>query len=427
MDIRGSLLDCEGLAAVAAPSPTSSAQVIGGVKLAEASGAVIENRASQTDFGSGLLSARKANKDAPSILSSVGVAENGDIGDVVQGQEETVGQTSRRLVQSLFRRGSRSEKEQPLTSSPEASALKRGQGNLGETSTGRSELVADTGERERSDLFGGSSKSAGESPLPKLGAVGQSSSGEEPLNTTSKTSASLSPQLQKAESGRKTRRAFAGGLWNRGGDSVAKGDRRVNHPHPNVDAAREATTTTTGAQVVEQTSPPVVDAVAGAPRSDVAASTAVKPSGGKRRFAGGVFSGPAAAASGRGAQSASASATNATSLVAAIQDFPATRDEERAPNPTADSVPAWAKESGNDTPSWATDSKASGLSSRSDGANPDGFGVAPPSRADQGQEAAGKSPFMKAEAAAPAVRRPSQKPGESGRAKRAFGGGKSLF
>lgn len=409
MDIRGSLLDCEGLAALS--SPTSRSEV---TRSPEASGAVIEDRVSRIDLGAGLLSTRRANQDAPSILSNVGVAENNGTGEVVQ---ETVSQSSRRLVQNLFRRGSRSEKEQPLASSPQVSALKGGQGDVGETSIVRS---TNTEERERSDLFGGSSKSAGESPLPKIDAVGRLSvlpDCQELVNTASTTSTSLSPQLQKAESGRKTRRAFAGGLWNRS-DSVPKGDRRVNHPYPREDTATEATTTTT---IVEQTSPPpVVDAVVGASRSDVAA---VKPSGGKRRFAGGVFSEPAAAASSRGTHRG----TNGPSFAAAIQDTPTARDGERSPNPTGESVPAWATEGRNDIPSWATDSKSNGLSSGSDGANPDGFGVAPPSRADQGQEAAGKSPFMMTEAPAPAVRRPSQKPGESGRAKRAFAGGKSLF
>lgn len=407
MDIRGSLLDCEGLAA--ASSPTSNIEV---TRSAEASGAAIQNGVSQMNLGSGLLSTRRANQDAPDVLSNVGVVENSGVGEVVQ---ETVSQSSRRLVQSLFRRGSRFEKEQPLASSPQAVAVKGGQGK---TSIKRS---MNTEEPERSDLFGCSSKSPGESPLPKIDTVARSSvlpGSEEPVNTASTTSNSLSPQLQKAESGRKTRRAFAGGLWNRGGDSVLKDDRRVNHSYPREGATREETTTST---VVEQTSPPpVVDTVASASRSDVAA---VKPSGSKRRFAGGVFAEPAAAASSKGAQRG----TNGPSFAAAIQEIPAARDGERSSNPTAESVPAWATGGGNDTPSWATDSKANDLSSGSDGAHPDGYGVAPPSRADQGQQAAGTSPFMKAEAPAPAVRRPSQKPGESGRAKRAFGGGKSLF
>ena len=444
MDIRGSLLDCEGLATMSSepprPTPMLSSQREDSPEISKPASPGRSSQAMLDTASSSVTS---------SISSGLKAPEGENRGEAEQGRTGFGGWSMR----SAFRRGSRSEKkEEPSAPSQLTPALKHGQDELRSKGKSISGPAEDEG-RERSGLFGVSSRSASKSPLSTRNAERKASPAPNENQSNETFSAASAAPLasrndspartsalatQKKEGGRNSRRAFAGGLWGTSGDSAAKNASHGDGPQSSggVLAAtispgpREGVVESTIAPAVEQ-APPPVHVAGNTSRGDFPATTVAKPSGGKRRFAGGGFLAPAAAAA-----SASNTASRESGLIgvtgvppfaAAGQSVPTSLQKERTPPPSAESLPAWAAGAGQDIPAWAADGKASSVSSGGGGDRTAGFGVAPPSRGDQGQEAAGKSPFMVAEAPAPAPRRPSQKRGESGRAKRAFGGGQSLF
>ncbi|CAM9405498.1 unnamed protein product [Ectocarpus sp. 12 AP-2014] len=317
---------------------------------------------------------------------------------------------------------------------------------------------AETEEQQRSDLFGGSSRSPSTSPRAHGGknspvrrvktesvfnassastAVPPSASEHvrnalaKPDSTT--TSASSLPATT-GSGARKEKRAFAGGLWGGGGGGSGGGSSAAGNMKTD---SRDVSTmvNTTVADEDQLKSVP-----AAIPKS--------KPSGGKRRFAGGVFSGPpqppsqlnAAPSDGVQSENPFAGASDATtmrregsgatqkSVFGANETVSSSIRREELPKPpreVEEPLPAWATEAGaiESVPDWAANSSMEKPSKP-----PSGYGLAPPSRPEQGHQlAADKSPFMQREPDAPPARRPSQRrPGEAG-SRRAFGGGERLF
>ncbi|CAN0056925.1 unnamed protein product [Scytosiphon promiscuus] len=287
-------------------------------------------------------------------------------------------------------------------------------------------------------------------PAPEVEKDSSPSVANDGSNSAPTGASTLTPPTASRPGARKEKRAFAGGLW--GGGAKSEGARTPAGPIMDPDPMREPAPSTGFAAAVETANEP-------ATQTPVEVGAKPKPSGGKRRFAGGVFGGPPAPpssaatqapaessridnpfAGGAGAgagdsgardRGAGRSGTARSSFVAASQSKPVAEP----------SVPAWAASSGAEesVPDWAAEGDPPSGSGRRDASNSassgggasqrsNGFGLAPPSRPEQGEEeAAGKSPFMRVEAQAPAARRPSQRrPGESG-SRRAFGGGERLF
>lgn len=318
-------------------------------------------------------------------------------------------------------------------------------------------------ERERSSLFGGSSRSPSTSPRNKnasfarkvfspssspsrqgvpgeraassalpvvdktapLGQVDAANAGEEATGSAIGGSAAV----PSSEGGRKGRRAFAGGLWRGGETSNSDGT---------------ATAGSGRAQAVAQGDTPVapptsssIEATAG----DAGTHKPKPPGGGKRRFAGGGFGSPPPPPPPSSAAVSSNDSRNNSEAGGAGHDARGGRGATGATG----GVPASAKSGGSDwdkpkqtnyevagpaaTPAWAADcSNNSDVPDWGAGAS-NGTGLAPPSQEEEGREAASKSPFMTKGGDAPPARRPSrQRPGAGGgRSRRAFGGGQSLF
>lgn len=353
-----------------------------------------------------------------------------------------------RSIRGMFKRGSRSEKEPPgiaketpadqcSQQSFVSSSSPAGHSVPGVNSTG---LVPAYDEgRERSDLFGGSSKSPGKSPgtamasarlppsPPRRNIVGGSpalplgggGNGNGGVDVPKPSSLS---QGGDGESQSKGRRAFAGGMWGAGSSAATQVSRGTADP-PRTSSVQELDTGTK----TEEGETPLPEAHA----SDgiVAVPAKPKPSGGKRRFAGGGLSAapppPPPPPRNEVYNPFGESAKRSESL-AGIPSGVAKQDASIgwATGGGDDSVPGWL--AGGDGRTGAPGDNASFDHSRE--AKSNGFGLAPPSRVDQGQEVAMKSPFLAAEEPAPPTRRPSQRrPGEAGRSKRAFGGGESVF
>lgn len=317
---------------------------------------------------------------------------------------------------------------------------------------------AETEEQERSDLFGGSSRSPSTSPrahggknsprrrgttesvfsassastaVPPPASERVQSSLVNPDSTT--TSASSLPATTGSEA-RKEKRTFAGGLWGGGGGGSGGGASAAG----NMETGSRDGSTMANTTISDE----------GHVKSVPAAMPKSKPSGGKRRFAGGVFSGPpqpssqlnAAPSDGVQSENPFAGARDATtmrgegtgathkSVFGANEASSSSIRREELPKPSREveqPVPAWATEAGanKSVPEWAANTSIDNTSKP-----PNGYGLAPPSRPEQGHQlAADKSPFMQSEADAPPERRPSQRrPGEAG-SRRAFGGGERLF
>lgn len=359
-------------------------------------------------------------------------------------------------------------------------------------------------ERERSDLFGGSSRSPSTSPRATKtkspsaaawrgstnsgmsshadrgstrGAVGVNCSAEESKNRNSAAasataSASSLPVASAGSGDRKEKRAFAGGLWNGGGNnSGAAGVRGSSEPATEQLSKNGPVGTNDEVVAVAATSHSTECGIDGGETGSVSFSsgpaTKRKPFGGKRRFAGGGLSGPpqpapaqpittpsgavqsdnpfvsagsgfsgygdgvvSRTASGRaGAPHGSSFAAGETTLVRGETRNVVAKSQDAAEA----SVPAWASES---VPGWVTESEGGGGDKNTPGGGSgnafppsNGPGLAPPSGPEQGQQvAANNSPFMKVDPQASPARRPSQtRPGESGGSRRAFGGGERLF
>lgn len=361
--------------------------------------------------------------------------------------------------------------------------------NLGPPATGKSSVTSPSpsGQEEEqrgSNLFGGPSRSPSTSPRP-IGAPLTSASSpslgrpvsnnERSIPSTSSAttseqvkpassiatgvSASSSSSSRTAGGGAKARRAFAGGAWG-GGASVASPNRQAGTGE-GFSAAAEARTASGPPQPTpQQESRPTEDHSPALmshdkPRpADVVAPT-TNPSGGKRRFAGGGFSAPSRPPQSSGAQTDNpfgssevktrpgneATGAGSRGTSSAVSQFRSGTEKPSAKN-SASAKPSWASEGGGATssavPDWAVrddsekgtsrDSKSSReTASFSNGGKSNGFGLAPPSSVEQGQDVAAKSPFMSVEENGPAVRRPSQRrPGESS-SKKAFAGGARLF
>ncbi|CAB1103423.1 unnamed protein product [Ectocarpus sp. CCAP 1310/34] len=316
---------------------------------------------------------------------------------------------------------------------------------------------AETEEQQRSDLFGGSSRGPSTSPRVHGGknspvrrgktesvfSTSSASTAVPPsasehvrsalVNPSSTTTSASSLPSTTGSGARKEKRAFAGGLWGGGGGSSGGGASAGNM---NTDARD-------GSTMVNTT---VADE--GQLQSVPAAISKSKPSGGKRRFAGGVFSGPpqppsqlnAAPSDGVQSENPFAGASDATtmrrdgngathkSVFGANETVSSSIRREELPKPpreVEEPLPAWATGAGanESVPDWAANSSMDKPSKP-----PSGYGLAPPSRPEQGHPlAADKSPFVQREPDAPPARRPSQRrPGEAG-SRRAFGGGERLF
>lgn len=246
---------------------------------------------------------------------------------------------------------------------------------------------------------------------------------------------------------RKEKRAFAGGVWGSDSSATASMSRATG-----MGSARVVDTASAG--VFENTSATPTAATRAvehgtetganiSARSDRPVPGSSKPdvSGGKRRFAGGVFSVPSSQPSSSATRS-NVEASNPFGRgsisvgpgVASTNSGVTGREMPRTPPNPVDLKPAWATESAGDAvaiPDWAVGDSAGeargGTASPSRGSGQShALGLAPPSREGQGQAAAEKSVFMRVDADVP-VRRPSRRrPGESGE-KRAFGGGERLF
>ncbi|CAN0379566.1 unnamed protein product, partial [Ectocarpus sp. 8 AP-2014] len=316
---------------------------------------------------------------------------------------------------------------------------------------------AETEEQQRSDLFGGSSRSPSTSPRAHGGKNSPVRRGktESVFNASSastavppsasehvrsalvnpdSTTTSASPLPATTGSGaRKEKRTFAGGLWGGGGGGSGG----------SASAPGNMKTDSRGGSTMVNTT--VADE--GQLKSVPAAIPKSKPSGGKRRFAGGVFSGPPqppsqvnAASDGVQSENPFAGASDATtmrtegtgathkSVFGANETVSSSIRREELPKPpreVEEPLPAWATEAGanESVPGWAANSSIDKPSKP-----PNGYGLAPPSRPEQEHQlAADKSPFMQREPDAPPARRPSQRrPGEAG-SRRAFGGGERLF
>ena len=505
MDIRGSFLDCSGLANASytppppsppppqPPVPEAEVAVNGLPTTPPADGGALSSPVSgSTPAGhikrpskmllANALSAAKAVTKGANIGSSRGKDSTNTKG-VETGQEPRTG-GSGLSMRGMFRRGSRTEKEQPVVAklvSPKISPNRQQAEPWGEAAvpsvSPKSARPAETEERERSDLFGGSSRSPTTSPRPpqasRSSPFSNPSRGVERVGSTASSALPLvsdrSGSLPSANSEplaptggvRKEKRAFAGGLWGSGGSAAAEGGRRV------VDAAPERVVTKASAApapLAAATSARAADDGTGtggnspshAERGDHSSvsSAPVKPdaSGGKRRFAGGIFSvpppqspSPAARSNSKAGNPFGASGSGSTCSVGAgvasskssgttsphIPD----REKPRTPPKPINSKPAWATEDADDTvvPDWAVEDSGAGVvregtaSSGRDGGQSNGFGLAPASREGQGREAAENSVFMRVDQDIPPARRPSRRrPGESG-SKRAFGGGERLF
>eukprot|EP00903_Cladosiphon_okamuranus_P009653 g9186.t1 len=347
-------------------------------------------------------------------------------------------------IPGVFRRGSRGahEKEHtpaaPPSPSPPTKASPRGSANTG--SGGRAPRPPDTEERERSDLFGGSSRSHSNSPRtsPKgsprrspsrslfAAAAGQAIASE-PRTATSDTcqgaaagvaAASSLPAAAPAPAARKEKRAFAGGVWSGAGGG---GCSRATAPQSIGTRSKDKCVT------VGEDAAPVTSAAAqaGDPSASVsvAAEAVPKPKAGgsKRRFAGGDFSRPTSTASRPSAQppgenpfaaGGGGGAGDSGGGGARVMGGGRTRAAHGSAlgggqrmssggRGADEAVPAWAASAGagEKVPEWAASAFASEPPSSEGKGNSGGtsnsFGLAPPSRADQGrQEAAENSPFM---------------------------------
>lgn len=347
-------------------------------------------------------------------------------------------------------------------------------------------------ERERSHLFGGSSRSPITSPRstktksPSASASRGSTKSGMPSqpNEWSRRGAGVSrtpesrdgaagspvanacslPSATACSGDRREKRAFAGGLWNGSGNSGAAGVR--GSPAQTVEhVSKDATVATTDEAVavaVNSNESGTGGSQTGSAYSSPGLITKPKPSGGKRRFAGGGFSGPPqpAPAPPIAAPSGGVQTDNLFAVGSGVSDnggdlgpragdgkagtlrgsaFAAgettlapgeARTVAQSQDAAKPSVPAWASKN---VPGWATESAGGGDKDTGGGGNAfppsNGPGLAPPSRPEQGQQvAANNSPFMKVEPQAAPARRPSQtRPGEAGGPRRAFGGGERLF
>lgn len=509
MDIRGSFLDCSGLANASyappppprpSPPPVLEAEVadndvpnsppedvaavpslISGNTPAEHS-----KRPPKMLLANAFSAAKAATKGA-SMGSSRG-KDSSNAKGVEPGQEPRAG-GSGLSMRGMFRRGSRTEKEQPVAAklvsprkSPrreqaEAQAEAWG-GGAAPSASPKNARLPETEERERSDLFGGSSRSPTPSPRPtqvsrsspfsnpsrEVARAGSAASSVLPLvsdrSSGSLPSTNSQPLAPVAGGVRKEKRAFAGGLWGSGGSATAEAAAQVADPASEravatAPAAPAPPAAATSAQTTEDGTKTGGDASSRAERGEPNVSAPLaKPdaSGGKRRFAGGVFSVPPSQSSSSASRS-SPQASNpfgaggsgsvssvgpgvasSTSGVTTKPHVPG-REKPRTAPKSIDPKPAWATEDadGTSVPDWAVeDSGASAArggtaGSGNGGGQSNGFGLAPASREGQGREAAEKSVFMRVDEDIPPARRPSRRrPGESG-SKRAFGGGERLF
>lgn len=389
-------------------------------------------------------------------------------------------------IPGVLRRDSRGPPDKEQTPATPSFLSKPVDGSVKRGSDGRASKPPDMEERERSDLFGGSSRSPSNSPRasPKTSPTrspsrslfaapaeqagqagtdaGSSSSGvarelrtaasgASQIATVGVAAASSLPAAAPAPAARKEKRAFAGGVW---GGSGGGRSSSATAPHSTETSSKDwrvagGEETAPAASRAAQTGDPTMSVCS-------AAEAVPKPKAGvgKRCFAGGAFSGPTPAASqptaqphgdpafaaedsGRGGDSGGdgARVMGGGRTGGARGSAPGRGQEISSGGRGADeAVPAWAASAGAEesAPEWAASAFASeppssGGKSVSSGKS-NGFGLAPPSRADQGRQvAAENSPFMTVDPAAPAARRPSQRrPGESG-SRRAFGGGERLF
>lgn len=320
-------------------------------------------------------------------------------------------------------------------------------------------------ERDRSSLFGGSSRSPSTSPrnknasftrkafspssspsrqgvpgeratssaLPVVDRTGPSPGRVDAANTGAEGTGSGigdSVPAPSSEQVRKGRRAFAGGLWGGGetGNPVA--------------AAAAGSGRAQGVDHGDALIPPPASSSIEATASGAGTDKPKPPGGGKRRFAGGGFgslpppsSPPSSMAvslsdsqnysesrgAGHNARGGRGATGTTSSVPASAKSAGSDRDKPKQTSyevggPVA--TPAWAADCSNnsDVPDWGADAS-------------NGTGLAPPSQEEKGREAASKSPFMTKGGDAPPVRRPSQqRPGAGGAgSRRAFGGGQSLF
>lgn len=402
--------------------------------------------------------ARVATAGVRRRSSSVQEGDKENTADTESGRETRVA-TSGLSMRGVFRRGSRTEKEtseqaqrstwnskQPPLPVPEKAELSGAR--VTPTRSPRVARPQEDEENERSDLFGGSALSPGKSPRPTTDprrSAFSPSRGEmdrkvvdtafvSPAKSGEATApvATRSSSLPSSGGERKGRRAFAGGLWG-GGDSSAPSACRIDDAVSSEEAAAALAEATTGAQAVERVSEPQGNA----------------PSGEKRRFAGGCFSGPtpppsssversnaqndsnpfgASDVSDRGASATGQASREMAKSVSACQK-PRAPQVPKRPVPAPDcgvggdgsSVPAWAADGG------GVDAAGSSTPSLTGGKAWNGTGLAPPSTSQQGQDEAARSPFMAADDDAPVARRPRQRrPGEAG-SRKAFGGGQRLF
>lgn len=425
------------------------------------------------------FSAAKAATKGASMSSSRGKDISNPKG-VDPGQEPRTG-GSGLSMRGMFRRGSRTEKEQlveaklvsPIKSPHREQARASGEDTVPGASP-KGARPPETEERERSDLFGGSSRSPTTSPrptqVPRPSPFSNPSRGTERVGTATSSALplvsdrsgslpSINPQPLAPPAGvRKEKRAFAGGLWGSGGSANAEGavvDAASERVVTTASAAPATLAATTSARTAEHETETGGNASSRAERGepDVSSSPA-KPDapGGKRRFAGGVFSEPPSQSSSSAARSTpqasnpfsagrSGSTSSVGSGVASSKSGVTTKhhvsgmEKPGTPPNTMDSKPAWANEGINDNavPDWAVEDSGASVarggtaSPGMGGGQSNGFGLAPPSCEKQGQEAAEKSVFMRVDEDIPPARRPSRRrPGESG-SKRAFGGGERLF
>lgn len=505
MDIRGSFLDCSGLANASyappppprpPPPPVLEAEVadkdvpnpppedvaavpslISGNTPAEHS-----KRPPKMLLANAFSAAKAATKGA-SMGSSRG-KDSSNAKGVEPGQEPRTG-GSGLSMRGMFRRGSRTEKEQPVVAklvSPRKSPHREQAEAWGEepepSVSPKSARPPETEERERSDLFGGSSRSPTPSPRPTQ--VSRSSPFSNPSREVARArsaASSVLPLVSDRSSGslpstnsqplapagggvRKEKRAFAGGLWGSGGSATAEGAAQVADPAseravPITSASPAPLAADTKARTAEDETKTGGDASSRAERGEPNVSAPpAKPdaSGGKRRFAGGIFSVPPSQSSSSAARSnpqasnpfgaggsgsvssVGPGVASSTSGVTTKPHVPGREKPRTAPKPI-DPKPAWATEDADDTSvfDWAAEDSGAGAArggtagSGNGGGQSNGFGLAPASREGQGREAAQKSVFMRVDEDIPPARRPSRRrPGESG-SKRAFGGGERLF
>lgn len=303
-----------------------------------------------------------------------------------------------------------------------------------DTSIFAGKAISTSSSPSRQGLLGGAAGSSGLPVVDRTAPFGRDDAANARAEGTGSGIGGSAVGVPSSEGGRKGKKVFAGGLWGGGGPAI------------NSDGAATAGGGDLPRSVDQG------DKLASPPANKFVEATAInsdahkpKPTGGgKRRFAGGGLGGPppppasstlssnASQVNPRvgGGTGATGGAPASAKSGGSSWDKPKQAVHEVA---EAATIPAWAaKGSSNDVPSWATGGDTSGVTvgkHTTTAAASNGIGLAPPSQNEQGQEAASKSPFLTKGGDAPPVRRPSQqRPGAAGGgSRRAFGGGQSLF